>query len=122
MKTASLEINSADGISLINIDQDAVSPIVVRASLEVDGVLALEGGFASGLAAAFGKEGNASGGVRLSIEDNCLYLQLSVIARFGSRIPDLAWNLQDHVKKTVEQFVGVAVNKVDVLVVGVREQ
>ena len=118
---ASLEIKSADGRSLVDIDQDAVTAIAVRAALEVDGVLALEGGFAAGLAAAaFGKDGGASG-VRLSAEGDGLCFQLSVVARYGARIPDLAWNLQDHVKKTVERCAGLAVGKVNVLVVGVRE-
>ena len=117
---ANIEIRSADGRSLVDIDQDAVAAIAARASLEVDGVLALEGGFASGFAAAFGKEGGASG-VRLSTEGNGVCIQLSVAARYGSRIPDLAWNLQDHVKRTIEQCAGIAVKKVDVLVADVRE-
>jgi uncharacterized alkaline shock family protein YloU len=117
---ANIGIKSADGRSLIGIDYDAVAAIAVRASLEVDGVVALEGGFASGLAVAFGKEGSSSG-VRLSFDGTGIYFQLSVVARYGVRIPDLAWNLQDHVKKTVERCVGLTVSKVDVLVVGVRE-
>ena len=118
---AGIEIKSGDKSSTIDIDQDAVVAVAVRAALEVDGVLALEGGFASGLAAAFGKEG-APPGVRMSVESDGLHFQLSVVARYGANIPDLAWNLQDHVKKTVEQYVGLAVGKVNVLVVGVRDE
>jgi uncharacterized alkaline shock family protein YloU len=117
---SSIEIKCADGRSLIDIDYDAVAAIAVRAALEVDGVLSLEGGFASGLAAAFGKDGAISG-VRLSVDGGNICFHLNVVVRYGVRIPDLAWNLQDHVKKTVELCVGVAVGKVDVLVVGVRE-
>ena len=120
MASINIGAEGADGRSLVDIDHEAVTAIALRAALDVDGVMALEGGFALGLAAAFGKEGGASG-VRMAVEGESLSFHLSVVARYGVRIPDLAWNLQDYVKKTIEQCVGLPVSKVDVLVVGVRE-
>jgi uncharacterized alkaline shock family protein YloU len=44
---------------------------------------------------------------------------LYLIVRYGTRIPDVAWSVQENVKKAIESMTGLKVVKVNVHVQGV---
>jgi uncharacterized alkaline shock family protein YloU len=102
-----------------DIDEDVLETVAARAALEVDGVVSVDAGFPGGIVDVLGK-GNYAGGVRAFAEGGGVGFQINVITRYGARIPEVAWNLQESVKQAVERSVGVTVNKVNVLVAGVR--
>ena len=118
MSTNNFSPNDED-FSQIDIDMDIVAQIAGRAALEVDGVLGVEGGMHAGLAAALRGDG-AAPGIRVHLDDNELIIEVSAVTKFGMRIPVVAWNLQEHIKKSVEDNVGIAVQKVNVLISGVK--
>ncbi|MDR3122084.1 MAG: Asp23/Gls24 family envelope stress response protein [Clostridiales bacterium] len=103
-----------------DVDADVVAQVAARAALEVDGVLAVENALTDGIASALGREGRARG-VRVFIEHEGCGFHISVVTRYGERIPEVAWNLQEHIKNTVEDYVGVRVQSVNILIAGIRE-
>ena len=108
-----------DDFSQINIKMDVIASIAGKAALEVAGVLSVDGGISGGFAAALKRENTASG-VKVLLEDNEFIINVNIITKFGMRIPEIAWNLQEHVKKVVEGAAGIAVRKVNVLITGIK--
>ena len=41
-------------------------------------------------------------------------VELHIIVEYGNRIPDVAWNIQENVKKAIEQMTGLRVLQVNV--------
>ena len=113
-------MNSVEDFSQINIKMDIIAAIAARAALEVAGVLSVDGGISGGIAAAFKKD-NIGSGVKVSLEDNELTINVNIVTKYGLRIPEIAWNLQEHVKKSVEDSAGIPVSRVNVLITGIKE-
>lgn len=104
----------------VDIDMDVIARVAAKAALGVKGVLALENAFADGIAAALGMDGRARG-VRVAAAGGGCSLQLCAVTEYGLNIPEIAWNMQEHVKRTVENILGVHVEQVNVFISGIRE-
>ena len=49
-------------------------------------------------------------------------IDVNIIVEYGSRIPDVAFEIQNRVKKSVENMTGLKVSEVNVHVQGVRTE
>ena len=104
----------------VDIELDVIARVAAKAALEVDGVLTLENAFTDGIAAVLGGDGHARGVRVVSGDDGC-YFHIGAVTKYGGNVPEIAWHLQDHIKKTVEDIIGVKVKRVDILIAGIRE-
>ena len=84
-------------LGAIHIADEVVSVIAGLAAIEIDGVASMSGGIVGGLAEALGRK-NLSKGVKVEVGKEEAGVDLSLIVRFGSRIPDVAWAVQENVK------------------------
>jgi uncharacterized alkaline shock family protein YloU len=112
--------NPGDTPAGAGIDADIVARVAAKAALEVGGVVAVEGAAADGIAAALGRDGRAPG-VRVTAERDGCSFHIGVVIKYGERVPEVAWNLQEHVKNTVEKLIGVRVINVNILIAGIRD-
>ena len=103
----------------VNISDDVVSTIASLAASEVKGIVGMSGSISGGFAELLGKK-NLSKGVKITINENDVILDLSVIVEYGVKIPDVAWELQEKVKTEVESMTGLNVTAVNVTVDGVN--
>lgn len=103
----------------IRIADEVVSIIAGLAATEIDGVTGMSGGIAGGIAEALGKK-NFSKGVKVDVGEEEAAVDLFLIVRYGSRIPDVAWAVQENVKKAIENMTGLKVVRVNVHVQGVN--
>lgn len=103
----------------IRIADEVVSIIAGLAATEIDGVAGMSGGIAGGIAEALGKK-NFSKGVKVDVGEEEAAVDLFLIVRYGSRIPDVAWAVQENVKKAIENMTGLKVVRVNVHVQGVN--
>ncbi len=98
-----------------------VAQYAAEAARQVDGVCDLAGGLVMTLKDAIvGKQD--SNGVTVSFStDNPELVSINIypVAYFGYVLPDIAWNIQEEVKKAVEDFTGLVVKAVNVEVVAV---
>jgi uncharacterized alkaline shock family protein YloU len=63
------------------------------------------------------------GGVRVSLEDEKnpqVTVDTYISVRYGLRIPDVAWDLQETIKNQLEQYTGYTVKAVNVYVQGIH--
>ena len=104
----------------IKISDDVVAVIAGVAVSEVSGVSGMAGGFAGGISEVFSGKKNLAKGIKVEIEDKEAKIDVNIIVEYGSRIPDVAFEIQNRVKKAVESMTGLIVGEVNVHVQGVN--
>ena len=119
-KNLSTENNTeivAENDESIKIANDVVASIAGVAVSEVPGVY----GMAGGITEIFGKKGLTKG-IKVEVGDKETKIDVNIIAEYGVRIPDVAFEIQNRVKKAVEGMTGLKVLEVNVHVQGVNTE
>ena len=65
---------------------------------------------------------NLSKGIKVDVGEKSVKIDVNIIVEYGSRIPDVAFEIQNRVKKSVESMTGLKVNEVNVHVQGVNTE
>jgi len=108
-----------DELGSIKITDEVVAIIAGIAAMDVPGVSSMSGGIANGIAEALGRK-NLSKGVKVEVGEKEAAIDLYIIVEYGYRIPEIAWNIQEKVKKSVEAMTGLNVIEVNIHVQGVN--
>ena len=104
----------------IKIADDVVAVISGIAVSEVPGVSEMAGGFAGGITEVLSGKKNLAKGIKVEANDKDTKIDVNIIVEYGIRIPDVAFEIQNRVKKAVEQMTGLNVVEVNVHVQGVN--
>lgn len=104
----------------IQISSDVVAVIAGVAVSEVQGVSGMSGGFAGGITEVLSGKKNLAKGIKVDINEDTAKIDVNIIVEYGSRIPDVAFEIQNRVKKSVENMTGLKVEEVNVHVQGVN--
>ena len=115
---ANENIKLDEGIGSVRIADEVVSIIAGMAATEVDGIAGMSGGLVGGIAEILGKK-NLAKGVKVEVGETEAAVDLYIIVKFGVRIPDVALNVQEKVKNSIESMTGLSVVEVNVHVQGV---
>ncbi len=102
----------------IRISDEVVVTIASVAVSEIEGVSGTGAGIVEGIARKFSKK-SAGGGIKVTMTEDTVSIDINVIMNYGVRIPEVAWNVQDAVKREVELMTGLSVERVNVRVVGI---
>ncbi len=105
----------------IRIANEVVGVIAGLAAVEVSGVAGMSGGIAGGIAEMLGRK-NLSKGVKVEVGEAQAAVDLFVVVDYGVRIPEVAWQIQENVKRAIETMTGLEVVEVNVHVQGVHFQ
>ena len=103
----------------IKISNDVVAVIAGVAVSEVRGVASMQGGFAGGIGEVLSGKKNLAKGIKVDSEDGKVKIDVNIIVEYGTRIPDVAFEIQNRVKKAIESMTGLKVTEVNVHVQGV---
>lgn len=104
----------------IKIADDVVSIIAGKAVSEISGVAGMAGGFAGGISEVLSGKKNLSKGIKVDVGEKEVKIDVNIIVEYGARIPDVAFEIQNRVKKAVETMTGLNVTAVNVHVQGVN--
>ena len=104
----------------IKISNDVVAVIAGVAVSEVPGVAGMAGGFAGGITEVLSGKKNLAKGIKVEATETEAKIDVNIIVEYGSRIPDVAFEIQTRVKKSVETMTGLKVEAVNVHVQGVH--
>ena len=107
----------AENDESIKISNDVVASIAGVAVSEVPGVY----GMAGGITEIFGKKGLTKG-IKVEVGEKETKIDVNIIVEYGSRIPDVAFDIQNRVKTAVEGMTGLKVVAVNVHVQGVNTE
>ena len=111
--------NTEDTENGIEISNDVIAVIAGVAVSEVQGVASMSGGFAGGITEVLSGKKNMAKGIKVEKTDNKSKIDVNIIVEYGSRIPDVAYEIQNRIKKAVEGMTGFKVEEVNVHVQGV---
>src|SRR6056297_1936437 len=113
-----MENKKSEELGTIKIANEVVAIMSGLAATEVEGVAGMSGGIAGGIADMLGRK-NLSKGVKVEVGDSETSVDIFVIVDYGSSIPDVAWNIQDNVRKAIESMTGLNAVEINVHVQGV---
>jgi len=104
----------------IVITDEVIATLAGISAIECYGIVGMASKRATdGLVELLGRE-NLSRGVKVHTKDDQITIDLYVIVEYGISIAAVAKNIIETVKYNVENFTGMSVNKVNVMVEGVR--
>lgn len=111
-------IERSGEIGSIRIADEVVAVIAGLAATEIKGIAGMSGGLAGGIAEILGRK-NLSKGVKVEVGEKEAAVDLFCIVDFGVRIPDVATQVQESVKKAIESMTGLVVVEVNIHIQGV---
>ena len=103
---------------MIKISDEVVETIASVAISEISGVSSTGSGFVDGIAKRLTKKPVTSG-IKANIGEETVSVDINIVVKYGVRIPEVAWEVQDAVKKEIELMTGLTVDNVNVRVVGI---
>ena len=77
-------------------------------------------GFAGGITEVLSGKKNLSKGIKVEVGEKETKIDVNIIVEYGARIPDVAFEIQNKVKKSVKEMTGLDVVEVNVHVQGVK--
>ena len=113
-------VSRPDELGNIHISEEVLAAIAAAAATEVEGVGSLAANLGSDIAELLGGKKNLSKGVRIEIaEEGTVRIEIGFLALFGHNICDVAKQVQESVRSSVESMTGLKVTEVNVHVGGV---
>ena len=103
----------------IKISDDVVAPIAGLATSEVEGVTSIAGHITSEIVGKFGVK-NLSKGIKLSIENGVVSIDLYINIRYGCSIPKITALIQDKVKSAIESMTGLKTSDITIHIVDIE--
>ncbi|MFG6115172.1 Asp23/Gls24 family envelope stress response protein [Thalassobacillus devorans] len=115
----SVDMNTKYG--QVTISNEVISTIAGGAAVECYGIvgMASKSQLRDGIAEILRKE-NFSKGVVVRQEEDTLHIDMYIIVSYGTKISEVAHNVQSQVKYTLNKTVGLSVNSVNIYIQGVR--
>lgn len=117
MSNWNAEYQSTD-LGKVEIAPEVIQIIAGLAIVQVDGVAGMSGGVVDDITQFLGRK-NPRQGIRVDFEEG-LSIEVSILVKFGSYIPDVGKAVQEQVKNAVETMTGLRVEKVNVRVEAVK--
>lgn len=108
------------GNNTIKIADDVVAVIAGVAVSEIQGVANMAGGFAGGISEVLSGKKNLAKGIKVDIDEKSTKIDVNIVVEYGTRIPDVAYEIQTKVKKAVETMTGLKVTEINVHIQGVN--
>ncbi len=105
------------GMEGIKISNEAIATYAGIAIAEVPGVYSMDGTFVEALR---GRK-SVTKGIKVEADEKTAKIDVNIIVEYGARIPEVAFEIQTRVKKSVEAMTGLKVIEVNVHVNGVQK-
>lgn len=115
----SIELNTENG--LITITNEVIAAIAGGAAIECYGIvgMASRSQIKDGLAEILKKD-NFSRGIVVRQKDNRLDIDMFIIVSYGTKISEIAHNVQAQVKYMLQQALGLEIDSINIFIQGVR--
>jgi uncharacterized alkaline shock family protein YloU len=119
-KETTITTENKDGfVSEVKIADDVVATIAGLAATEVEGVASMAGNMTNELVGKLGYK-NSSKGVKISVTDDHVTVDLSLNMKYGYSIPKISATVQDKVRDAIENMTGLIVDEVNIKIAGVE--
>ncbi len=109
------QITSSDGGGKIIFATDVIATIAGLAATEVEGVDSLSGTVVEGITGMLGKK-NLTKGIKVEVKEDEVALDMSLSVKYGTKIHEVCYKVQQSVKNAIETMTGLRVVTVNVTV------
>ncbi|MDR3305750.1 MAG: Asp23/Gls24 family envelope stress response protein [Clostridiales Family XIII bacterium] len=116
------ENNKENGYGEVRIASEVIAAYVSEAASSVEGVFGLGGNLSAAALTSkvLGRE-NKIRGVRVSEDENDGYsIDIFLVVEFGTKIPEVAWNVQKRVTEGLARTADIKIKGVNIHVQGVH--
>lgn len=113
-------INKEIDMGIVKIADDVVEVIAALAATEIKGIAGMNENLVGGITHMLSGKKTLSKGVKVNVLENTSTIDLFVVVDYGVRIPEIAKQVQENVKKAVETMTGLSVSEVNLHVVNVK--
>ncbi|GAE91675.1 alkaline-shock protein [Gracilibacillus boraciitolerans JCM 21714] len=115
----SIELKKDDGI--VTITNEVIATIAGGAAIECYGIvgMASKNQLRDGIAEILRKE-NFAKGVVVRQEEEHVHIDMYIIVSYGTKISEVAHNVQSQVKYNLEKTLGLKIRSINIYIQGVR--
>lgn len=113
-QTNLIEESNLETVDEIEISKNVINTIAGVAIAEVKGVE-----MSTGLLDVLKSKTKEGRGIKVEVKNDKVFIDAYVLVEYGLRIPDVAFEIQNKVKKSVEDMTGFRVDEVNVHVQGI---
>lgn len=116
-----MNASKTTGNDKYKISDEVIAVCAVNATLKTEGVARLAGGLSNTLSKnILGKELLAKG-IKVLQTDEGVEIDVHIVVDYSVKIPAVAWDIQENVKKEVQSMTDVLVKAVNIHVQGVAK-
>ena len=114
-----LEINN--DLGHVSISDDVIASVAGGTAVSCYGIIGMasKNQVKDGITEILGKE-NYSKGIIVKKDDGKLVIDLYIIVMYGTKISEIANNVQSSVKYQIEKTLGAKVNEVNIFIQGIK--
>ncbi len=102
----------------IKISDEVIASTAATTAASVEGVFELTGGIQESISNIIGKS-SLSKGIKVSSNEENVIIDIYLIVKYGVKIPEVAWDVQEKVKKEIERTTGIVIKAINIHVQGV---
>ncbi|MEW5767269.1 MAG: Asp23/Gls24 family envelope stress response protein [bacterium] len=114
-----MEEKKRNDLGSIRLSNEVVGTIAGLTTQGVKGVAGMSAGIIDGLAKRLTGD-QLMKGIKVEVGTREAALDIFIIAEYGVRIPEVAWQIQQAVKRAVEDMTGLSVVEVNIYVQGIH--
>lgn len=101
--------------NIVKISDEVIMTIAGATLTEIEGVHSTSGNIASGIVEFLGVKKAGTKGIKVLSNDNeTVSVEIHIAIKYGYKIPDVAWEIQEKVKAEIESITGLNVERVNV--------
>lgn len=114
-----LEINN--DLGHVSISDDVIASVAGGTAVSCYGIIGMasKNQVKDGITEILGKE-NYSKGIKVKKDEDKLIIDLYIIVMYGTKISEIANNVQSAVKYQIEKTLGVKVDEVNIFIQGIK--
>lgn len=107
------------GIGKVQIADEVIAIIAGIEATSVEGVAGMSGNISGEIMEVLGRK-NLAKGVKITIGENNVSIDLNIVINFGIKIPEVAKEVQKRVQSAVETMTGLEVSQINLNIIGIH--
>lgn len=104
-----------NSLGTVTISDTAIASISSISALKVPGVVDIKSGLVDSIAGIFSSK-TLEKGVKVQITEKDVSIDIYIMVSFGVDISDVAWQVQEGIRDSVEKMTGLTVKDINVIV------
>lgn len=114
-----MQTKEGNELGKVKIHHEAISTIAGQVVSGIPGVVKMSGSIVENIAERLGKKAPDKG-IKTEVVGEEVKVEVAVVVRYRTKIPEVAWQIQKNVRKVIEEMTGLHVTGVNVNVEGVQ--